>query len=397
MNAIKRPHGPAGSSRNGAALIITLAFMILLAALLVIFFTQSLSYRELSNGSFNDFKSATIGQSALETVVGDLQQEMANGASSVLYSSGTNLAYAVTNNANAIPQRSGTNYLSGVDQTPNLVRISIRSDGITYPAVGSRASAVSSTQPAVGGQYVSPARWNKHYLLPRNPSVAGTTTIDTTPTANFIAPDWVFVTDQGPTVLTAPSKKTIGRYAYAIYDEGGLLDANVAGVPSNMVTNAAYPSTAPNTNLLVWGSGNKGSEAFADLTIPIGIQTGATTFVTNSLLTQPQIDQLVGWRNNATIQPNGTFGASSGNPLTASGYSWSYDSTGAKGPLAYHDAMVLNTNGLLLTSGKSWSDPTSSKTDTDQIFVNRQALIAFFNSAHLPQCPNYQLMGLRPV
>jgi hypothetical protein len=374
----------AGSRREGAALIITLAFMILLAAILVIFFTQALSYRQQSNGSFNDFKSATIGQSALETVVGDLVQEMTNGSPATIYNQGgTNVVYNLTslNNTNAVPQRSGNPPLvSGADQTPNLIRISVRNDPISFPGVGSRASADSSTNVVSAGQYISLARWNKHYLLPRGTSssgvaLAGTTNLDTTPISAFSPPDWVYVkSDTGPTVITAPTTKVIGRYAYAIYDEGGLLDANVAGVPSNTQTNAAYPATGSNPNLLVWGSGHKGSEAFADLTVPNPQVPG------KPILTQPQIDQLVGWRNNATIQPTGTFGGSTGNPLTASGYT-----IGTTGAVNYHDAMVLNTNGFLLTSGATYTDGTSGKTDTDQAFVNRQALISFFQNAGLPQ------------
>src|SRR5436190_1380481 len=66
----------------------------------------------------------------------------------------------------------------------------------------------------------------------------------TDPIAAFTAPDWVFVTSDitnqtaGRKVITAPDQTVIGRYAYAIYDEGALLDVNVAGYPTD-------PSTAP--------------------------------------------------------------------------------------------------------------------------------------------------------
>ena len=77
------------------------------------------------------------------------------------------------------------------------------------------------------------------------------------------------------------SNHAIGRYAYAIYDEAGLIDANVAGFPS---------STA------VTQSGRGGSVAYADLSPSTGIN-----------LPQAQIDNLVGWRNYASTQPVGTF------------------------------------------------------------------------------------------
>ena len=51
------------------------------------------------------------------------------------------------------------------------------------------------------------------------------------PTGNFTAPDWVLVTPQGPNSAPAPNA-VIGRYAYAVYDEGGLIDINLGGFPA---------------------------------------------------------------------------------------------------------------------------------------------------------------------
>ena len=59
-------------SGTGAALVIVLAFIVLIAALMVIFFTQAISYRNQGNSSFNNFKSTALAQSGLATVVGDL-------------------------------------------------------------------------------------------------------------------------------------------------------------------------------------------------------------------------------------------------------------------------------------------------------------------------------------
>jgi Tfp pilus assembly protein PilX len=356
-------------SETGAALIIVLAFIVLLAAVMVIFFSQAISYRMQGNNSFNDFKSAALTQSGLETVVGDLQQEIVNGSTVVNYGvsgSPTNV-YFPTGNVNAVPQ---TNCPWAA--MPNLVRVSERSDPILAPGVNSRASADSSTNAVAGGQAFGFARWNRHYLLPR--ATTGATT-DTTPVSSFNPPDWVYVTSaSGPKVITktdiAGGISVVGRYAYAIYNEGGLLDANVAGFPSNTATNAVHPAnpaTYANNSygapLPVWGSGLKGSEAFADLTIPaIGF-------------TQAQIDQLVGWRNNYTAQPVSTFNAGTGM------FTYSFNSSAA---VNYHDAMANATNGFLTTAAGSWTDPTTTKVATDQVFLSRQALIAFINDAGLP-------------
>ena len=58
-----------------------------------------------------------------------------------------------------------------------------------------------------------------------------------------LQPDWVIKTRAGPTpfpgwnaALKDPTSSNttyaIGRYAYAVYDEGGLLDMNVGGYPT---------------------------------------------------------------------------------------------------------------------------------------------------------------------
>jgi Tfp pilus assembly protein PilX len=105
----KRFYRRNSRSGIGAALVIVLAFIVLLTAVMVIFFTQALSYRMQGNSSFNDFKSSALAQSGLETVVGDLQQEITNGSTAVTYVNGANVNYVYypTGNTNAVPQRSG--------------------------------------------------------------------------------------------------------------------------------------------------------------------------------------------------------------------------------------------------------------------------------------------------
>ena len=187
---------------------------------------------------------------------------------------------------------------------PNLIRRSVRSeaafwpDPVTGPAVGSRASAVNSTNPAdvsANGRSVSLARWNSHYMVPKaNTTDAGSDPITTGFAApNYWAPDWVLMTRNGPAVETGIGSGTtalnnpvstnlnyvVGRYAYAVYDEGGLLDMNAVGYPSP-------------TTILQYG--RKGSLAFADLTALPGLSTRA-------------VDNTVGWRDYASSQPSGTL------------------------------------------------------------------------------------------
>ena len=98
------------------------------------------------------------------------------------------------------------------------------------------------TDVSANGRYVTSTRWNGHYLIPKG----DVTTSDPspTPTFNAVTPDWVFVTAAGATPSPAPAD-VIGRYAYAIYDEGGLLDANLVGLPSPSPGPVSTPFSIP--------------------------------------------------------------------------------------------------------------------------------------------------------
>jgi hypothetical protein len=233
---------------SGAALIIVLAFVVLLSGLIVAYLSRTTTDRQLARSSFDNTAADLLGRSALDIIVGDFKQEIVNG------STGSTI-HTPNSNADVVPRRSGDSF-----DVPNLIRRSVRSDGLGSPAVPSRASAVNSaTDISVNGRSVTTARWNKHYLIPRRPPGSGetTTTVYTDPVSDFVAPDWVLVSNLGPSVMTAPDSSVMGRYAYAVYDEGGLLDLNVAGFPSANSTHAAY----------LRNIGRKGVLAFADLTV----------------------------------------------------------------------------------------------------------------------------------
>jgi hypothetical protein len=252
---------------RGAALVIVLAFTVLITGLVIAFFTRTTSDRQLARSSLANTAVDALARGALEVIVGDFRQEILNAGAPA--------------SATIVPKRAGDS-----PDIPNLIRRSVRGDGLSFPAVASRASAANSTNDAsANGRSISTSRWNKHYLIPR--LNAGSTAVDTTPTPSFIAPDWVFVSPNGPTILNAPDFATLGRYAFAVYDEGGLLDVNVAGFPAANSANSAYLSAI----------GKKGVLAFADLT--------ATGLSFNS------IDNLIGWRNYSTGNPSGSYSVTS--------------------------------------------------------------------------------------
>jgi Putative Ig domain len=205
-------HSRDGTS-EGAALIIVLAFVVLVTVLGVTYFSRATTDRQLAQSSFNDTSADLLARSALDIVVGGLKQEIRNSGTTVTQ-------------ANIQPQRSGDDA-----SIPNLIRRSVRNDPIPLPGVSSLGSAVSSgpVGPNVKRGDVTSARWNSHYLIPSG--------------SNFTAPDWVLVTRNGPVAFSgwqnslrdptpANNNYVVGRYAFGVYDEGGLIDMNLGGFPT---------------------------------------------------------------------------------------------------------------------------------------------------------------------
>ncbi len=332
------------SASKGAALMIVLAFVVLLTGLSLAYFSSTGSDRQLAQSSFNDTDADLLARSALDIVIGDLKQEIVNGSTVSYDINGNNPIYSPTPGANMLPRRSG-NPSGSPDPIPNLVRRSVRSDPIVAPGIASRASAVNSTTDvSQNGRSISTSRWNKHYLIPKS----NTLTDDSAPIPSFTPPDWVLVTRNGPAVessigsgssaLNNPAASNtnyvIGRYAYTIYDEGGLIDVNVKG----------YPSPNPSPATYVKDIGRKGRGVFADLS---QLNNMSTTGINNVL----------GWRNYASAQPSGNLTSN----LT-------FNATSAANFVNY---ALQNSNGFLATSGQTWTGRT------DQAFVTRQELINF--------------------
>jgi hypothetical protein len=207
-------HSRNGAAK-GAALIIVLAFVVLVTALALAHFSRTTTDRQLAQSSYNDTSADLLARSALDITVSDLKQEIA-----------TNTPISATN-------IQPTRYPAGIpDDNPNLIRYSSRN------AAASRASAVSSTDPSANGRSISLPRWNSHYLIPP----ANATGTDSTP-VDFTAPDWVLLTRNGPVAFpvwqnnlkdptSTNTNYVVGRYAFAVYDEGGLIDVNIGGFPN---------------------------------------------------------------------------------------------------------------------------------------------------------------------
>jgi hypothetical protein len=262
------PHSDSRTEARGAALIIVLGFVVLLSVLALAFLSSATLNRQVAKASSGLSQSKIFGQGAIDAIVGDLRQEVVDGTpvgngtlnantinpapgkySNNLPSNGLQIMIyrPQTGQVNTVmPAVAVSPYLASVP--PNLIKESYH--GVPfYPGAASgyneeglaRAIDISTTTESQNGRYFTPASWNKPLLMPTFSTTDFTPTGWTGTTGLSYCPDWILVSRNGsnPTAFTAdltnPVKPTYvtGRYAYAIYDEGGLLDANVAGYPNN--------------------------------------------------------------------------------------------------------------------------------------------------------------------
>ena len=316
-------------SPRGFALVVILAFVVLLTILVLAYFSYSALQRQISSASSNQAAVDIFAQGAINTIVSDFKQEISDGSTNFAF--GTNTVFIPKASTNAAPFLVGTSA-----NLPNLIKRS--ASGLPFSAAGAaRASAASSASVSQNGRSISPARWNAALLLPKANTNSAT---DLTP-SNFTAPDWILVNRRGgnPTtwntnMIWTPdvtnTNSVTGRFAYAIYDEGGLLDVNVAGCP---------PGT---TNTI---TSYKNALAFADLT-QVGLDTNT-------------VCAIVGWRNTASAQPGGSFPA------------YTFDAASRTNFLK----TLTNSSGFLRAANTSLFNGES-----DRQFSSRQQLIQFLSA-----------------
>ena len=356
-NLVPNPRRFVGSSRDGVALIIVLVLLVMLFLLPLAFFLQSTVQQKISSDSSTTSLESTLAEGAIESIMSDLAQEITLGSAAsnnvvtnlVLGMVYTNPIYYPLTSTNAVPVLAGS---SGTNGLENLLKRSAY--GISnYPGATCWAVSSSTTNQSLNGYSVPLARWNKHLLIARANTNSAT---DTTPTSSFTPPDWVLIGRDGSTPTTwsnsllwstTNASTVIGRYAYAMYDEGGLLDANVAGYPVGLDT--LSPSPVP----------GKDGPYFADLT-----QIGLTT---------NQINALVGWRNYASANASGNFP----------------NYTIADSGTNYAQGALKNDNGFMQTWNTNVSSVNTNRTDHQ--FCSRQELISLLiqsDPANVPTALN---------
>jgi hypothetical protein len=348
-----------GASK-GAALMIVLAFVVLLTGVSLAYLSRTTSDRQLAQASSRDSNVDLLARSALDIVVSDFKQEIINDPGIATRNDIQPQGYTPAPQVTATP-------------IPNLIRQSFSGDPTR------RTSSVNSGTASANGRSISLARWNSHYLIPR--ANASDNTIDTTPVgpnqsvySSFTAPDWVLVTAQGPTPSPSPSA-VIGRYAFAVYDEGGLLDMNLAGYPSWSGTPSGTCSPTPTPWLV--NVGRKGIVAFADLSV--------LPWPSVSPSPSSRIDNIVGWRNYAMTQrtftnfPTGNPGFAGETDCAKQDWYGSYLLYFGDPPFTINslsDKLLASTYPFTTAANFVYPTPGPSVSSrTDQAFMTRQELL----------------------
>ncbi|XHR28106.1 MAG: hypothetical protein ACFUZC_19520 [Chthoniobacteraceae bacterium] len=247
--------------------MIVLSMVALISIVLMAYMNRMSTDRSATFSYSQSLKAEQIARGSLRLIIADLQQEMGKDSAPDTTFPEKPLYTNVTG-SNIAPQATGT--CAGV---PALIKCSGTSPSYTGTLASGTlllSSTVNSLTPSRNGRFVDLTRWN----LPK----LGTLTT---------APNWVILTRSGPTsgagiplgtganTLNNPALSNtnyaVGRFAYTIYDEGGLLDITVAGYPKDLLSTPSAVSPL------------KGTLAGADLSV-LGIDTTA----------------LVQWRNAAS-------------------------------------------------------------------------------------------------
>lgn len=243
----------------GMVLVIILAMIVLVTIAIMAFFTHATANQQVETSRSNRTEADLLAQSAGDYVTGLLMSEITSSANSTNNTQSGVVFYRPLSSTNAVPRRALSSGISSTDTNFfNLIRQSTPNNSADTNA-SSHGTAVSSRN----GRLVGASRWNFPMLL--GPSGFATNQL----------PNWIYITRDGGVTAT-PGTNVIGRFAYNVYDIGGLLNANVAGFPSSIAT----------TNI----SRLKSSIAGADLTLLPGLSSGSSA-----------INDLVRFRNNGSL------------------------------------------------------------------------------------------------
>ncbi len=240
------------SRSSGVALVVVLIFLMGMLVLVLAVFSRAQLNRQTSTASAASVLAEVLAESATEMIIGDLLHEIAAGSETddlatgisgfrkvfqpILVNTtqtlvGSNIAISAAPSMliQRVVEDEGGAPINLVKQSlQNQPAFSITEGYRNYSLLGTipnRASSVNSTISPKIGSAVPLDRWNLPKLARDD--------------ENLSPPDWIYLNRKGENPasfsqsMTAKSKSNsefvLGRFAYNIYDTGGLIDINVAG------------------------------------------------------------------------------------------------------------------------------------------------------------------------
>lgn len=241
--------GPVESIRaeKGSALVVVLCLLVLMLGVTLAFFSRAQQAREISSSSAASLKADLLATAAIGIIEADFIKEIEAGSAKdevapTLSGTVRKVLIPVVTASNTYPSMMPRRVVSGTSAPLNIVKQSLsgrrffesgssngyRNDADPGPA---RASSISTTTPALKGNRLLPKTWEMPKLMTESE------------VTSFTPPDWIYLDRSGgnPTEFTEAtmpllsnrksdnSAYVIGRFAYVIYDVGGLLDINVVG------------------------------------------------------------------------------------------------------------------------------------------------------------------------
>jgi hypothetical protein len=275
--------------RRSFGLIAVLLLLVLMTILVTTLLFLVGKDRTANSDYAEQVRAQEMAMSGVQTMIADLRQEMQAGSTVITPANGGQVW--VPNAAQTMRVMPISNAPTAVNHlraslpfVPSSIFPAAIYTGTLPPSRASSCSTTNYSQNEVAIPY--PAFWDKAYLYPSTLSTA----------AKPPTPSWVFVQRSGVTTSalawsTALKDKTasnssyvLGRYAYQLYDIGGLVDLNVAGAPPTLTAaqKVSLEGTLAGVDLTQLGLT---SQNISDL---IQFRNGATTdyagSITNALL-----------------------------------------------------------------------------------------------------------------
>lgn len=221
----------------GFALVLVLAVVVLVTFTILAFFSRTTANRRIENASSSAAQANILAETASQIILSDLKTEIIGGSNTLQPTTDQMPIYQPLAPQKMLPSRVLSQ--TGMATDPSFNNLVKQSSGRIIPSgAGYTANPLilssttrDTTVPSSNKRIVSAIRWNAPVLN----LGSGFTTADQ-------LPQWILLDRQGiaPTqswdntfrdYTPGNDRAIIGRFAFNVYDVGGLLDTNTAGYP----------------------------------------------------------------------------------------------------------------------------------------------------------------------